>query len=183
MTKKEMRALFREKAAALSGEYKKEASMKIQEIFLNSEEFLSAESVFVYISSDNEPSTVEIIKEALALGKRVYVPKCIKKGIMEAVRLTRETVLVEGYMGLKEPEFSKETARDNIDVSVIPCMSCSADGKRLGHGGGFYDRFLFFHETKKICLCFGKMLSLDIETEAHDVQMDIVITEDGFFCN
>lgn len=174
--KRRLRAQLREKRAGLSARYKNEASDKIQQYVINSQEFLSAETVFIYISTPDEPDTRMIIKQALRLNKKVYVPKCISKGIMEAVRFNEGTLLSRGYMGISEPDSSDEKA-ENIDLSVIPCVSCSSDGKRLGHGGGFYDIFLSKYETKKICLCFDKLISDNIPSDEHDILMDKIITE------
>lgn len=181
MDKRTLRKEIREKAALLSPSYKENASRMISEKFLSSEEYGKSENIFVYISVASEPSTDEIIKRALKDNKNVFVPKCISKGNMLAVKITADTRLIPGYMGIPEPEtFSTETDV-SIDTAVIPCISADSDGKRLGHGAGFYDIFLEKHNPKKICLCFHSLLSKDIPMDSHDIYMDTVITEEGIF--
>lgn len=169
---------------ALSAEYKKEASEKITAVLLSTQEYNKAKSIFVYTSTKNEPDTSFFIKTALSDQKEVFVPKCIKKGIMVPVKITENTVFEEGFMGISEPaRYDESIFLSQIDLSVIPCVGAATSGKRLGHGGGFYDIFLNNTKTEKICLCFEALLFEDIPTDSHDILMDAVITENGFYKN
>ncbi len=182
MQKKLLRNEIKTKSEALSTEYKKASSAQICSRVLSSASFRNAESIFVYVSTDNEPDTREIIEKALSRGKAVYVPKCIKKGVMLPVRITRGTKFISGYMGIKEPEkYDEEIEIKEIDLSVIPCISASLSGERLGHGAGFYDIFLKKVKTEKMCLCFHKLISDIIPTDENDIPMDCIITERGTF--
>lgn len=175
-TKKELRYRLRTEADRLDCEYKKDASRLISEKLLASPAFLDSNSVFIYAGTENEPDTSEIIRMALLLGKNVYLPKCGENHTMKAIRIYGTDELKKGYMGIAEPIGTEEA--DCIDLAVIPCISASADGRRLGHGAGFYDRFLAAHtDTKKICLCFGRLLCDDIPMDEHDIFMDKIITE------
>ena len=178
--KKELRALIRKKRDALSEEYKSSSSKAIAEHLIFSDSFIRAQSVFVYISSSDEPDTAKIINAAFNADKTVYVPRCISKGIMEAVRVTPDTEYIKGYMGISEPENGeKALPHEKIDLCVIPCVSASLKGERLGHGAAFYDIFLKSADTEKICLCFAELLSENIPTDENDIFMDAIITENG----
>ncbi len=178
--KKDLRTLIRKKRDALSEKYKSSSSKAIAEHLIFSDSFIRARSVFVYISSPDEPNTAEIINAAFAANKKVYVPRCITKGIMDAVRVTPDTEYVKGYMGISEPESGEKASHPKkIDLCIIPCVSASLRGERLGHGAAFYDIFLKAADTEKICLCFAELLSENIPTDENDIFMDAVITENG----
>lgn len=180
MTKKELRTEIKNKISCLSEEYKKDSSEKIARAVIPSPEFSRAQSVFIYVSTENEPDTSLIIEEALKSGKCVFVPKCIGKGIMIPVEITRDTVFIKGYMGISEPrDYDREIKITEIDLSVIPCLSANFKGERLGHGAGFYDRFLVKVKTVKMCLCFSELISPEIPTDEYDIIMNAVITENG----
>lgn len=181
MEKRALRKKIKEKSEGLSLSQKNGASEKITELFLACEEYKAAENIFIYVSTPNEPDTDEIIKRALKDNKNVFVPKCISRGNMLAVRITDLTVLSPGYMGIREPEGISGEESIKIDTAVIPCISAYFDGKRLGHGAGFYDIFLEKHKPKKICLCFSELISEEIPMEDHDIYMDAVITQKGIF--
>ena len=63
------------------------------------------------------------------------------------------------------------------DVMLVPGLGFTAQGARLGRGGGFYDRWLAGFRGKKIGLCFEVQLLQELKIEAHDVLMDFIVTE------
>ncbi len=180
VTKKELRTEIRNRINSLSDGYKRDSSMKIARSLIDSPDFLQAESIFCYVSTADEPDTSFIIETALKLGKHVFVPVCISKGIMIPVRITADTVFGEGYMGISEPlNYDKTENTKHFDLSVIPCITANFSGERLGHGAGFYDRFLCNKTTEKFCLCFFQLISPEIPTDENDIIMDAVVTEEG----
>ncbi len=177
MTKTQLRKIIKEKAKNLSASYKKDASEAIAKRILTNSDFINAESVFIYMSLPDEPSTDKIIEAAFRMNKAVYVPYCVKKGQMKAVRIYPDSVLTDGFMGIKEPEITDGECAEDFDIAIIPCVSAWDDGRRLGHGGGFYDVFLEGKSTKTYCLCFNELKSNEIPTEEHDVYVFSVVTE------
>jgi 5-formyltetrahydrofolate cyclo-ligase len=159
-----------------------EASRKITEQVLSSPLYRQAASIFVYVSTEREPDTHALIEDAWRAGKMVYVPKCCGQGRMDAVRVLGWHDLVPGTYGIPEPVNAPADASfPDIDLAVVPCVRATADGKRLGHGAGYYDRFLRAHPMPCLCLCFHALLSDDLPTEPSDVPMSAVITEEGTF--
>lgn len=142
------------------------------------EEFESAHVVFIYLSTESEPATDRIITEALRQGKKVCVPRCLKAPQMEAVAINSLTEYKTGPYGIREPLGCEPLEKEDIDLAIIPCVKASPDGRRLGHGGGYYDCFLSDTRFTKVCLCYSENISDEIETEEHDILMDIVITQD-----
>lgn len=182
---KEEKAVLRERVKEIQGKFIKEEIEKmnaeIQTRLLLFPYFHSAESIFIYVSMENEPSTREIISTAFSTGKRVYVPRCLpgKERIMEAVEIHDWEDLEEGTLGILEPK--KEIKGSDVrffSLMLIPCLSADRRGGRLGHGAGYYDRFLERSEGKKLCLCFQSLLFPKIPMRKHDVFMDFVLTEE-----
>ena len=66
-----------------------------------------------------------------------------------------------------------------IDLVVVPGVAFTASGHRLGQGGGWYDRFLLGLRpgVQRIGVCFRECLVDELPTEAHDITMDLVITD------
>ena len=175
--KKTLRKRIRKLSDELSGEYIKTAGRGIAEKVVNSAEFSACKSLFVYVSTAREPDTYYIIEKAWQAGKRVFVPRCLPDNQMQAVRLDGFSELRAGMMNIPEPVGHETAEPEELDLIIVPCVSASADGKRLGHGAGYYDRFLERTNAEKICLCFGKLLCEDIPTDSRDVFMDKVISE------
>ena len=178
-SKKQLRKSVSALLKALPSSYRSAASERIQERVLSLPEYAGAESIFVYVNMPTEPETARIIAQAVADGKRLYVPKCIGKGEMLAVRIRSTEQLRPGAYGIPEPVDCSETVEpEALDLIVVPCVSASADGRRLGHGAGFYDRFLERSEGKTVCLCFAKVMRSDIPVGEHDARMHRVISEE-----
>lgn len=66
----------------------------------------------------------------------------------------------------------------NVDVVVVPGVAFSADGHRLGQGGGWYDRFLtdVGDETVAIGVCFAEQVVSAVPQEPHDISVHRVIS-------
>jgi 5-formyltetrahydrofolate cyclo-ligase len=66
-----------------------------------------------------------------------------------------------------------------LDVVVVPGLAFTPDGRRLGQGGGHYDRFLA--RLRPSCVTVGaayaEQLVEDLPTEAHDVRVDLVVVD------
>lgn len=174
--KKALRKSVTTRVKLLPGAYRAAASRSIAEQVLTSEEYRAAKRIFLYIGMPTEPDTAGIIEAALSDGKDVYVPKCISRTEMLAVRIKSTADLVPGAYGIPEPtDLSETIGPDAIDLILVPCVSAWTDGRRLGHGAGYYDRFLAGNADKTLCLCFCKALSPDIPTDENDVRMHRVI--------
>jgi 5-formyltetrahydrofolate cyclo-ligase len=176
--KTEFRKMMKRRRDELSDEYIVEASRIIEGRVLALDAYKRARSIFVYVSTGKEPSTKGIIKQALSDGKELYIPKCISKTEMIAVRITGIDDLVPGRLGIPEPAAITETKTANeLDLIIVPCIAASHDGKRLGHGAGYYDRFLESSSANAICLCFGEMIDPDIPVTEHDVIIPDTISD------
>ena len=171
--KKALRARCREIVQELSPEYIEEASRKITDLLLATDAYKNSNTIFCYMSMGGEPVTDEIIERALEDGKRVGIPLCVGP---------HEMVVARGAFGIREPlAEATEITADEFDLAIVPCVACSKDGRRIGHGAGYYDRFLSVSGFNKIALCFEKLLTDDIPLEDTDVYMDGVATEDAIY--
>ena len=134
------------------------------------------------MSMGGEPVTDEIIERALEDGKRVGIPLCVGPHEMVVKEYKSGDELARGAFGIREPlaEAAEITAGE-FDLAIVPCVACSKDGRRIGHGAGYYDRFLSASGFNKIALCFEKLLTDDIPLEETDVHMDGVATEDAIY--
>ena len=68
------------------------------------------------------------------------------------------------------------------DVVVVPCVGFTADGHRLGYGGGYYDRWLADHpEVTAIGLAwsFAEIDAATFAARPHDIPLASIVTERG----
>ena len=173
-----MRKSLKGKSVKLSSEYCNKGDVSIYTQVISLLQYKDAKCVFCYVSKEPEVSTTKILEDILAKGKILAVPKCISKGIMVACEVQDIKQLTKDKFGIFEPKDCKIVRPDDIDMAIIPCLSASKDGNRLGYGGGYYDRYLVGSDFVKVALCYEKMLECSIPVDNHDVKMDMLITEE-----
>jgi len=176
--KRTMRKEIIFKRRQLTASYVGEADLIIANHTMALPEFKSAETIFCFVSMKEEIDTFPILNRILEDGKNLVVPRCISPGIMSAFHIEGlHQLSVSGY-GILEPDKSLRIADPKeIDFAIIPCLSCDINGRRLGHGGGYYDRYLSNADFRTAVICREKLMSKEIPLEAWDQTMDIVITE------
>ncbi len=178
MTKQEARKIIKERKQQLSDNYKKQADKDIFQRLIDSNEYKNAKTLFCYVSMKNETDTWMFIRRALEDGKVVGVPICIGKGIMEVREIHSFSDLKEGAYGIMEPKDDCRTMDKNeFELGIIPCVSADRQRKRLGHGAGYYDRYLQGTDFFKIMICWEELLLDEVPVDTHDIVMDQLITE------
>lgn len=145
---------------------------------INSSFYKEAKSIFCFIGFGSEVNTTGIIEDALRSGKKVYVPRVINKE-MKVIRIDSLDNLKPGVFGILEPEDGEELNGD-CDLILMPGVAFTKEGKRLGYGGGYYDKYLaqYNSNTLKIAIAYSIQVVDFIPTESYDKTVDYIVTED-----
>ena len=150
---------------------------------LSTEAYRAAESLCCFVGTGPEIDTRPLLRAALSVGKRVCVPLCTGRGVMEMRRISSLDALSPGAMGIPEPPVdAPEIIPADIDFLIVPCLSCDRAGNRLGRGGGYYDRFLRDCRGVSVAVCREAMLQDSVPMEPHDVPLSLVLSERGLYC-
>lgn len=173
------RALRREIAAqkrALSPAQIEAASADLTAQLLAHPLFRAARSLYAYLSYNQEVRTLPLIRQAQALGKRVAVPKVYGETDMRFLWLDDPSRIAPAPLAFRSR--STTARRPTIPRLWCSCRALAFDpqGHRLGYGGGFYDRFLAAEPHPTIALCYAFQLLPQLETEAHDIPVDAVLS-------
>ncbi|NWF52228.1 MAG: 5-formyltetrahydrofolate cyclo-ligase [Nitrospirae bacterium] len=154
----------------------------IKHNLFNLSEFKTAKRLLFYVSFRTEVSTPCMIEKSFQLGKRIIVPKVDKD--MHHLRLYEIKDLNEltpGFMGIPEPSLpdNREREMKDVDLAIIPCIAFDYTCNRLGYGAGYYDVLLSSIKKKIpfVALAYEEQLIDSIPSEAHDVKVDIVVTD------
>jgi 5-formyltetrahydrofolate cyclo-ligase len=151
--------------------------------FQTFEKFRAARTVGVYIPL---PDEVDITPLFQTPDKMFYIPAFDEvSGGYRMARLTMD--LKKGRFGILEPAVPAFAREDELDLIIVPGVAFDRAGRRLGRGGGFYDRLLPKYRAVRAGICFDfqclPVLSdegVEVEpvpAEEHDVRMDWVVTE------
>ena len=175
MDKKELRRQIREQKRAMTEAQIVTASEKLGQLFADSELYRQAKTIYGYLPYNQEVRTVPMLQRALADGKRVAVPKVYGEE-MKFIYLTDLSRVEAGYAGIPEPVDDGPVADDPTALVLMPGLAFDRHGRRIGYGGGFYDRFLAKepnHPT--LALCYSFQMVEAIPTEEFDVPVNCVL--------
>lgn len=178
--KKALRASIKQKRRALSIEYRKQASRKMQAELTRLPCYQAAEYIMLYMAMQDEVQLDELIAMVLKDGKKAVIPLVTGAGLMEAVELSDMADLVPDKYGIKTVSEEKRRliAPDKIDLIIVPGVAFDKAGHRLGMGGGFYDRFMLrASRAVRAALAYDCQLLVAVPAEVHDLTVDYIITE------
>lgn len=150
----------------------------------STKEFREAGFLYLYVSYNQEVDTRGWIESLLKAQRRIAVPKVVEKEI-KFYELTNMAQLRKGYQGILEP-VSDICVDGEPGVMILPGLAFDKKMHRCGYGGGFYDSYLHKYrdaKIKKIGFAFSFQMYEDIPYEEHDVLLDGIITEKGYFCD
>ncbi len=140
--------------------------------------YREADTLLLYVSAGGEPETRTLIADALQAGRTVALPRCSGAGEMEFYCIRSMEELSPGAYGILEPTGDRVPALTERTLCLVPGVAFSRDGRRLGQGGGYYDRYLVRHpQLRTAGLCYTCLLQEQIPSETHDRRVDAVITE------
>ena len=182
MIKNNSRANIRKKALearkALS-EAKKKSANKAIEIILEKElENIKPKHVMAYLGTSQEVGLDQLIKKLLQKKIIISIPKVLKKdGEMDAINFNDFNKVKKNKFQIREPLEKKQSNLISIDCILVPLVAVDKKGNRLGHGHGYYDRFLKKINAYKIGVSFECQVVNQIPAENHDVKLDMIVTE------
>ncbi len=177
LSKQQARLQIQQQRKALPESYFLSSGQEICKTLLSLSQYQAAKTVFCYLSTKTEPSTQLLLEQTLRDKKVLTVPKTAPNGGMEAIPIHSLSQLTVGQFGILEPMAGQPVPIEQLDFAVIPCVSVSLIGQRLGHGGGYYDRFLTDFSGSCFAVCCAKLLTEALPTEAHDISVPCIVTE------
>ncbi len=148
------------------------------ERFLALPQVEAADTVMLFYGVGQELDTTPLISALLSMGKRVALPVCLPHRGMEARCITGERQLSPNRYGIPEPDGACPIVpRDEIDVVLVPHLLCDRAGYRLGHGGGYYDRWLAGCRGLTVAICPRERLVDALPREPHDRPIRLVLSD------
>ena len=175
------RAVLRRRDALTEGE-RALLGARIVATVLDLRAYGDAGVVLAYASFGTELQTDELLRRVLAGGKTLLLPRVGRGGLVLYEVRDLAGDLEPGTWGIREPVPDHCPLADprGVDFALIPGVAFDGRGRRLGYGGGFYDRLLaggLRGGTPRVAGAFGVQIVDEVPTGPHDAPVDLVVTE------
>lgn len=176
-SKAEIRAAMRARRKKVSPEARASVGKELSKRLLTENRELGAAlaqkgPIAVYLASKEEIDLSEFIAAALSIGCVLVAPRW--NGVdYELVHLGDLNMLVKGPHGILEPPKGEVMRPEDVRAWLVPGLSFTKDGGRLGYGGGWYDRLLgkASANSPKIGIAYDFQVVRKLPSEPHDIRL------------
>lgn len=173
--KARLRQFLKQKRRDLPQRLRPEYDRAIRERLL--EQAAPADTVFCYVSTEMEVDTRGIIDCLRRSGITVLIPRILNRDKMIAVEFGGWHSLGVGQLGILTPDTEKEWPGE-ADLCITPGLGFTPDGRRIGYGRGYYDKWFAAHpRSARAALCYECQVVDDMPVTSTDVRVDKIITE------
>ena len=179
--KRAIRGEVRAARDAMPPDERDRASRAIANRLTALEEVEQAATVMAFWSFGSEVETAPLINAMHARGIRVALPRIVE-GELEPRGYVPGDPVTETAFGAWEPSGGEKLDPSVIDVVITPAVVFDRSGRRVGYGGGFYDRFFLRIRPDAVRVGIGFDLQLidgKLPTGHFDLGLDALVTESG----
>ncbi|MBR0040815.1 MAG: 5-formyltetrahydrofolate cyclo-ligase [Oscillospiraceae bacterium] len=180
--KRELRRLALSRRDALESEARAAASLALCRALASLPELKSASRVLAFVPVGSECDLRAFYGLLRGRGAALAFPVTAQDGKMEAY--IPDAPLVPGLYSIPEPDpkTSLLLPPEELDAVLVPCVGFDAQGNRLGHGAGYYDRYLRrCPQAAAILTAFEAQRLEHVPCEEHDLSFSLLVTEKGVF--
>lgn len=144
-----------------------------------------ARGILACLSFGTEVDTWGLVDHWLAEGRRVYAPRSDHRD-KQIYAHPYPCELRTLSFGLRQPSrkapmVPSDEVDARVDLVLVLGLAFDREGIRLGHGSGYFDRFLAGRSFAAVAFARSLQMLADLPREEHDVPMTAVVTEDGIF--
>lgn len=184
LNKAEQRKFVLDRRRSMTGAELSGKSSAICERLLALPQLQKAGLILSYMPTYDEADVGELNRHLAVAGKHVCYPVTAGGGLMSAFEPDSPDAFAEKRYGILEPviERSRRIEPADIDAIILPCVAFDHQLHRLGHGAGYYDRYLpLCKKAVKIAAAFSLQELEQVICDSCDVPVDLVVTEEKIY--
>lgn len=176
MKKDEIRRRIKAHKSLLNDDERRLAAEAVFSVLEKTAAFMMADNILLYHSLPDELSTHAFI-DKWHQRKHFYLPRV--NGVNLDILPYDRSRLQLGSFHIEEPQGDEVCGMDRIEMVIVPAVAYDSHGNRVGRGKGYYDRLLGDTKALKVGVAYAFQLVDEIDSEPHDVRVDMVITDRG----
>jgi 5-formyltetrahydrofolate cyclo-ligase len=154
-------------------------SRRITDRVLALPEVLEADTVMAFWSFGSEVETAPLLDRLREAGSRVVLPRVEGRDVVAVAHAPGAPVAASSF-GAMEPAGAEVVDPIEVDVVIVPGVAFDRLGRRVGYGGGFYDRFLGRTRpgVPAVAAAFALQVVAEVPEGPMDRRVDAIVTED-----
>ena len=162
--------------------YTKRNALTMEEVQIKSEAIISRLEPYlkgmigIYMAYGKEVDLTRLLKYP---GITCCVPVCYANHQMRFYLVDETTTFTKSHYGILEPVNAKQIDKNEIDKIIVPMVAFDEQRNRMGHGKGYYDRYLKDYQGMKIGVAFECQKFSHLDVYPHDIPMDMIMSEDA----
>jgi 5-formyltetrahydrofolate cyclo-ligase len=177
-----LRSQMRELLGALDEERRHDGSISACSRLLGIEAFKHATVVMLYMPLATEIDVTPAALRCFQSSKTVCVPKVDwERCDMAPIEVSSfdDHVMDIDPRGLRMPREGRLIVPSMIDIVIVPALAYDLRGRRLGRGGGYYDRFLgrLRRTATTVGIGFDEQIIDEVPVDDGDLSVDVVLTD------
>ena len=179
-----LRSMIRASRAAVPASERAAASEAVAGRAASLPEVGRARVVLGYRALAEEIDPAPLLEMLRARGARIALPRVAAPGELALHWVERDQDLIAGDLGVLEPAPGTPGPRlDAVHLVVVPGVAFDARGRRLGMGGGFYDRLLagLPASSRAVAIAYDEQLVDDVPVGENDRSVDFLVTPTALY--
>ena len=175
-----LRNSLRSQRRKLTANQQQQNAVQIANHLQSCQWFAKVQDIVLYLPIDGEIGMQPFIDMCWSASKNICLP-VMSKNTMVFVSYTLGVALAKNQFGIPEPTIKLSFPTEKLDAIIVPIVAFDKQKRRLGRGGGYYDKVLdkINDSTLKIGVAHAVQEIDAVPTEPHDVSMDFIVTEKG----
>ena len=172
--KQKVRELLAQKRRIMPVDERTIQSTKILEQIESLPVFQSAKTILLYYPIQNEVDVLPLVKR-YKHEKTILFPVSHRRG-MTVHPYAGNAMMHRGKFGIPEP--TTPAYEGTIDLMIVPAVAFDKKGRRLGRGGGYYDRFIkkIKNHTFTLGVAYDFQMIDEVPSARHDQRVQGVVT-------
>jgi 5-formyltetrahydrofolate cyclo-ligase len=141
-------------------------------------EVAGAGTILLFYSFGSEVETSGVAEHVHRAGRRLLLPY-LEAGAIEAAEVRPGDPLTPSTYGPKEPSRRVAVEAGEVDLVITPGLAFDRRGRRLGYGGGYYDRYLarLRPDAVRVGIGFSVQVVDDVPAGRTDERVHMVVTD------
>lgn len=164
--------------AAIDPQERSRLAAEVERRLLALPEMADAGTVLLFYSFGSEVDTSGVAEHVHRMGKRLLLPY-LEAGGMEAAEVRPGDPLAPSTYGPKEPGRRVAVETGDVDLVITPGLAFDRRGRRLGYGGGYYDRYLarLRPDAARVGIGFSTQVVEEVPAGPTDERVHLVVTD------